>query len=65
MDFVICSFLSAYACAFPGAHTPNWQVVADGRWFSPVVCAGCVLGMEIPGQVFLLTCLPWAYQVIP
>lgn len=47
------------------AHTPNCQAMTDGWWFSPVVCAGSVLGMEIPGQVFLLTCLPWACQVIP
>lgn len=65
MDTVVCHLLPAYTRAFSGAHTPNWQMVADGLGFSPVGCAGCVLGMEIPGQVFLLTRLPWAYQVIP
>lgn len=52
------------AVAFSSTHTPSWQVLADGWWLSPVVCAGSVLGMQIPGQVFLLTRQPWAYQVI-
>lgn len=47
-------------CIFQHTHT---QLAGGGGW--AVVCAGSVLGMQIPGQVFLLTCLPWAYQVIP
>lgn len=67
-DIGILWFVAFYqhtAMRFSGAHTPNWQAVADELGFSPVGCAGCVQGMGIPGQVFLLTRLPWAYQVIP
>lgn len=65
MDIVILHNSASICLCIFRAHTPKRQAVADGWWFSPVVCAGCVLGMEIPGQVFLLTCLPWACQVIP
>jgi len=43
LDIAIQPCWPAYACGFPGAHTPSWQAVADGWWLSPAVCAGWVL----------------------